>query len=185
MVTWLVLRRVETGEISYEQMGSSISWPCSQRGGGGGYRATGIAICVQVAREGIWRPRSSHKRKMGCLLWLMSCWLLGLNSRAQEKHLTSQLSWVTAWLLVIRVFPVYLVEERCYFGMIYFFVGKVVIWERWEKSEVPRPERWEGSEVTIWEMGEGSEMARWEVLGFIQGWGTQGETKILSFCFWC
>ena len=69
--------------------------------------------------------------------------------------------------------------------MIYFFVGKVVIWERWEKSEVPRPERWEGSEVEIWEMGEGSEMARWEVLGFIQGWETQGETKILWFCFWC
>ena len=51
-------------------------------------------------------------------------------------------------------------EERGYFGMIYFFVGKVVIWERWEKSEVPRPKRWEGSEVAIWEMREGSEMAR-------------------------
>ena len=31
-----------------------------------------------------------------------------------------------------------------------------------------------------WEVGE---VERWEVSGFIQGWVTQGEPKILSFCF--
>ena len=43
-------------------------------------------------------------------------------------------------------------------------VGKV------EGNEVARSERWESGEV-----------GRWEVPGFIQGWGTQGESKILSF----
>ena len=31
-----------------------------------------------------------------------------------------------------------------------------------------------------WEVGE---VGSWEVPGFIQGWGTQGKSKILSFCF--
>ena len=35
-----------------------------------------------------------------------------------------------------------------------------------------RLERWEDREV-----------ARWEVNDFIQGWGTQGVSKISSFCF--
>ena len=34
-----------------------------------------------------------------------------LNPRAWGKHLTSQLSWITAWLLVTRVCPVHLVDE--------------------------------------------------------------------------
>ena len=70
-------------------------------------------------------------------------------------------------------------------------------WERWENSEVSQSERWESSEVAIWERcveGGGSEMARqerlessevgrWEIPCFIHVWGTQGETKISSFCF--
>ena len=40
-------------------------------------------------------------------------------------------------------------------------------WERWEGSEVARCEWWESGEV-----------GRWEVPGFIQGWGTHGESKI-------
>ena len=39
-------------------------------------------------------------------------------------------------------------------------------------SEMTRRERWETSDV-----------ARWEIPCFIQGWGTQGETKVSSFCF--
>ena len=44
---------------------------------------------------------------------------------------------------------------------------------------------WEVGEVGRWEgkVGESGEVGRWEVPGFIQGWGTQGESKILSFCF--
>ena len=38
-------------------------------------------------------------------------WLLLPNPGVRGEHLTSQLSWVAAWLLVTRVFPVYLVEE--------------------------------------------------------------------------
>ena len=35
------------------------------------------------------------------------------------------------------------------------------------------------------ERRESSEVVRWEVPGFIQGWGTQGESKISPFCFRC
>ena len=38
---------------------------------------------------------------------------------------------------------------------------------------VRRGQTCEGSEVASWESGE---VARWEVSGFIQGWGTQGES---------
>ena len=51
MWTSLVLRRVETEEISYQQMSSCISWPCFQREGGVGCKATKITIAVQVPRE--------------------------------------------------------------------------------------------------------------------------------------
>ena len=50
----------------------------------------------------------------------------------------------------------------------------------WEVGEVGR---WKGNEVTRWERQESGEVGRWEVPGFIQRWGTQGEPKILSFCF--
>ena len=53
----------------------------------------------------------------------------------------------------------------------------------WEVGEVGRWERWKGNEVARWERRESGEVGRWEVPGFIQGWGTQGESKILSFCF--
>ena len=71
-------------------------------------------------------------------------------------------------------------------------------WEKWENSEVSQSKRWEGSEVAIWERcvqegskiarqerWESSEVARWKIPCFIQVWGTQGETKISSFYFWC
>ena len=51
---------------------------------------------------------------------------------------------------------------------------------RWEVGEV---ERWKGNEVARWERQESGEVGRWEVSGFIQGWGKQGESKILPFCF--
>ena len=54
---------------------------------------------------------------------------------------------------------------------------------RWEVGEVGRWKRWKGNEVARWERRESGEVRRWEVPGFIQGWGTQGESKILSFCF--
>ena len=36
--------------------------------------------------------------------------------------------------------------------------------------------------VARWEMQESGEVDRWEVSGFILGWATQGESKILSLC---
>ena len=51
---------------------------------------------------------------------------------------------------------------------------------QWEAGEVGR---WKGNEVARWEWQESGEVERWEVPGFIQGWGTRGESKILSFCF--
>ena len=50
----------------------------------------------------------------------------------------------------------------------------------WEVREV---ERWEGSEMTRCQRRESDEVGRWEVPGFIQGIGTQGESKVSSFCF--
>ena len=87
VVTGLKLRRVENEETSYCQMGSCVSWPCSQERSGGDYRATGIAVYVQLARVGTSRTRSSHIYRMGYLPWLMSCWLLRLNPGAQGEHL--------------------------------------------------------------------------------------------------
>ena len=43
--------------------------------------------------------------------------------------------------------------------------------------------RWEVGKVGRWEKQESGEVGRWEVPGFIQGWGTPCESKILSFCF--
>ena len=40
-----------------------------------------------------------------------------------------------------------------------------------ERGEMARRKRWESSEV-----------ASWEILCFIQGWGTQSETKIFAQC---
>ena len=36
-----------------------------------------------------------------------------------------------------------------------------------------------------WERWENCEAQRREVPGFIKGWGTQHESKISSFSFWC
>ena len=54
---------------------------------------------------------------------------------------------------------------------------------RWEVGDMERWERWKGNEVARWGRQESGEIGRWEVPGFIQGWGTQGESKILCFCF--
>ena len=49
--------------------------------------------------------------------------------------------------------------------------------------------RWEGEKggrVMGWQGGKSGRVVRWEwweVPGFIQGWKTQGESKILSFSF--
>ena len=56
---------------------------------------------------------------------------------------------------------------------------------RWEVGEMERWERWMGNEVARWERRESGEVGSWEVPLFIQGWEKQGESKILSFCFWC
>ena len=46
--------------------------------------------------------------------------------------------------------------------------------------------RWEGGKggrVVMWKRRESGEVGRLEVPGFIPAWGTQGESKISSFCF--
>ena len=45
-----MLSGVKNEEISYWQMVSCLSWPYFQGRSGGGYSATGIAICVLLAR---------------------------------------------------------------------------------------------------------------------------------------
>ena len=43
-------------------------------------------------------------------------------------------------------------------------------------EEVTRWERCSGSKVARWGRKESGELARWEIPGFIQEWGTQGES---------
>ena len=70
-------------------------------------------------------------------------------------RLTSQLSWVAAWLLVTRVFPVYL-------------VGKEESWERWESSVLGRWERcmsgvrWQGGRIVSWHSQRGGKIMSWQ-----------------------
>ena len=54
----------------------------------------------------------------------------------------------------------------------------------WEVCGVGRWGRYKGNEVARWERRESGEVRRWGFLGFIQGSGTQGASKILSFCFY-
>ena len=54
---------------------------------------------------------------------------------------------------------------------------------QWEVGEVARWEWWRDNEGARRERRESDEVGMWEVHGFILGWGTQGEVKILSFCF--
>ena len=54
---------------------------------------------------------------------------------------------------------------------------------RWEVGEV---EGGKGERVMRWQGGKGRRVlrwGRWKVPGFIQGWGTHGKSKILSFRF--
>ena len=44
-----------------------------------------------------------------------------------------------------------------------------------------RWERWKVNDLARWERRESGEVGRWEVYGFIRGWGTQCESKILFF----
>ena len=141
VVAWPVLRRVKNEEISYWRIVSCVSWPCFQGKSGGDYDATGIAICVLLARARIWRPRSSHKSRMEYLPWIMSSWLLRLNPEVRGEHLTSQLSWVAAWLLVTPVCSSNLVKELSYIRGVYYSLG-----ERWTGK---------GERVVSWEGGKG------------------------------
>ena len=67
--------------------------------------------------------------------------------------------------------------ERCMSGV------------RWQGGKGGRIVRWHsqrGGKVVRWQFGKDgrvSEMARREIPCVIQQWGTQGETKILPFCF--
>ena len=150
--------------------------------GVGGLQVHGICSWRLVYKEvvEVW---SSYKKSY---FWWW--WLLWLNLVVRGEHLTSsQLSWVAAWLLVTLVCPVYLVEESCYFGVIYLSLGwwwagkvgkvqegsEVASWKRWENSEVASWERWDGSEEARWERSESSEVTRWEVPGCIRGLGTK------------
>ena len=60
-------------------------------------------------------------------IFLSLCRLLWLNLGVQGEHLTSQLSWVTAWLLGTRVSPVYLADELVVVFYASFWLSKMVV----------------------------------------------------------
>ena len=69
-----------------------------------------VELVAWIASAGTWWSGRLHGSGMGHLPWLILWRLLRLNLGAREKHLTSQLSWITAWLLVTRVCSVCLVN---------------------------------------------------------------------------
>ena len=45
--------------------------------------------------------------------------------------------------------------------------------------------RWQGGRVVRWQVRRVVRWEGWEIPGLTQGWGTQSESKISSFCFRC
>ena len=114
--------------------------------GAGGLQVHGVPSRRLVYKEVV-EVRWSYKKS-----YFWWCWLLQLNPEVRGELLTSQLSWVAAWLLDTRVCPVYLVKERCLFGVIYLLLGgwwagkcrRVV---RWQVGKGERGVRWQGQKV--------------------------------------
>ena len=71
----------------------------------------GLVKSLYAAGAGTWWPGCSHGDRMGYLLSLISCRLLWLNAGVQREHLTRQLSWAAAQLLVACVCHVYLLDK--------------------------------------------------------------------------
>ena len=82
------------------------------------------------------------------VFFLLSCWLLQLNVGEQGEHLTSQVSWLAAWILFTLICPVYLVEEHCYFGVIYLSLGGWWV-VSWKSGKVGRVVSWRVGKV-VW-----------------------------------
>ena len=84
-------------------------------------RHTGITgFWTQELKAGLWTldaalwALDSEHWTMDFRRWMLDCGRADcsrLNLGVRGEHLTSQLSWVTTWLLVIRVYPVHLVDE--------------------------------------------------------------------------
>ena len=94
-------------------------------------------------------------------------WLFRLNPGAWGEHLTSQLSWVAAWILVTCVCPVYLVKEGYYFGGVYLSLG-----EKWAGK---------GGRVVTWEGGNGVWLGWSEKVGMVCEWS---EYEVTSWEGW-
>ena len=99
-------------------------------------------------------------------------WLLLLNPRARGEHLTSQLSWVAAWLLAMPQCLPSLPGGRTLLFWSDLFVGRMVCWERLESSELGRSERcirvvrWQGEKggrIVRWQDRRGGMVVRWQV----------------------
>ena len=64
----------------------------------------------------------------------------------------------------------------------------VASWERWDGGRVGRWQCGKGARVVRWQGGKGRRGVKWQggmFLVLFKSWGTQGEPKISSFCFWC
>ena len=105
----------------------------------------------------IWKHHLNEKWKITCSLnenfivlgiettWKF--WLLWLNPKTGGEHLTCELSWVAAWLLVTRLYLLYLVKEHCHIGEIYLPLGR-----KWA-GKCRRVVGWEGGKGISVEWG--------------------------------
>ena len=120
VVAWPVQRMVENGEISYWKMVLCVCPGLASRGKM--EKVTLLVellyVCSSLGQE-LDGQGTPVKEEWATSHDSCHCWLLRLNPGVRGELLTSQLSWVTAWLLVTRVCPVYLVEDRCYIRGVY------------------------------------------------------------------
>ena len=127
----------------------------------------------RLAYKEVVEVRSNYKK-----FYFWWCWFLPLNPEAPGEQLTSQLSWLASWLLVTRNCPVYLVEKRCYFGVILELFwwercmsvvrwqdrksGRIVRWQDWRDGMVVRWQVGKSWRVVMWQGGKGEKVMRWQ-----------------------
>ena len=110
--------------------------------------------CRRLVYKKVLEVQSDYKKS-----YFWWCWWFQLNPGVRGEHLTWQLSWVAAWLLVIRVCRVYLVEERCYFGVIYLSLGG---WWAGKGTKVVSCEGGKGRKIVRWHGMKGGRVVRWQ-----------------------
>ena len=93
--------------------------------------------CSSWTQHGKRRPGIPYGSRMGWLSLLISWGLLRLNPRMWMEHLTSQLSWTAAWLLLTCGNPAYLVVDElwpCVLWLLIIVLMEVLLTIFWHRE---------------------------------------------------